>query len=112
MDELAQQTSTLAAETGDEDLNTDMSKMSVAERETMKDKMQMKSLLLEAWEGTIMKEFVMTYPPGLRGKYMQLAEKSGALVNHPWFVNFITYVIVLAGVLVGAQTWPHLSNDR
>jgi len=114
MDEIAKENEALGLGTvGDKDdkEEQDVMKMSNRQREQMKEKMQMKSLLLEAWEGTIMAEFQMDYPPGLKGWYMRVATRCGNLVEHPAFVNMITLVIILAGVLVGMQTWPSLADD-
>jgi len=111
MDELAKENEFLGADQDVDETEMTLANMSVRQREEAKDKLKMKSLLLEAWEGTILAEYVMQYPPGLRGKYMKISEKCGWLATHANFVNFITLVIILAGVLVGMQTWPSLQDN-
>ena len=55
--------------------------------------------------------FMSLTAPGLKGQYQRLAEKASALANHPTFVNFITIIIILAGVLVGMQTFEEFEDD-
>jgi len=52
-----------------------------------------------------------SYAKGLKGQYQWLAEKAGNLANAKWFVNFVTLVIVTAGVMVGLQTYAEYADD-
>ena len=47
----------------------------------------------------------------MKGKYQWLAEKCSALAEAKWFVNCITFIIILAGVMVGLQTFPDFEDD-
>ena len=96
----------------DDHKQKDTSTMGIRERADHKNEVVMKALLLEAWEGVIMSQTVETqFAPGLKGKYQWLAERMDELANHPTFVNFITGIIILAGVMVGMQTFPEFETD-
>ncbi len=92
--------------------NADMSTMSIREREEHKNQAIMRSLLLEAWSGTEVSGHVSSvYAKGLKGKYQQVAEKADELAKNTNFVNFITFIIILAGIMVGLQTWDEFADD-
>ena len=72
----------------------------------------MKQLLFEAWEGIKLENTdTSQYSPGCRGQYQRVAETMDYVVNHAIVVNFVTFVIVLAGVNVGMQTYPELEDN-
>ncbi|GMH61800.1 hypothetical protein TL16_g03339 [Triparma laevis f. inornata] len=90
----------------------DTSVMSLREREVHKADVVMKALLLEAWEGVQLNTKVENnFAPGIKGLYQALADKCNTLANNVTFVNFITFVIILAGVMVGMQTFPEYEDD-
>lgn len=96
----------------DDHENVDTSVMSLRERETHKADVVMKALLLEAWEGVQLNTKIESnFAPGLKGMYQALAEKCNNLANNTVFVNFITGIICLAGVMVGMQTFPKYEDD-
>mmetsp|Transcript_31661 Transcript_31661/g.62776 ORF Transcript_31661/g.62776 Transcript_31661/m.62776 type:complete len:1001 (-) Transcript_31661:3-3005(-) len=96
----------------DDHLKLDTSTMGIRDREALKNEVVMKALLLEAWEGVVMKSKVESnYADGIKGHYQWLAEKCSELAEAKWFVNLITLVIILAGVMVGLQTFPDFEDD-
>ena len=46
-----------------------------------------------------------------RKKWQKLSDQLETWVRSVYFVNFITFVIVLAGAIVGAQTYPSIEYD-
>jgi voltage-gated sodium channel len=46
----------------------------------------------------------------LADKYLRLSRICHSFAYHPGFVNFVTAVICLAGVLVGIQTYPSMED--
>jgi len=53
---------------------------------------------------------LLGYGEGCRGYYSQLAEKCKNFSDHPIFVNFVTLVILIAGVVVGFEKM--MKNER
>ncbi len=47
----------------------------------------------------------------VRNKWKKLSDQLETWVRSVYFVNFITFVIVLAGAIVGAQTYPSIEYD-
>ena len=47
----------------------------------------------------------------VRKKWTKLSDQLETWVRSVYFVNFITFVIVLAGAIVGAQTYPSIEYD-
>jgi voltage-gated sodium channel len=47
----------------------------------------------------------------VRNKWRKLSDQLETWVRSVYFVNFITFVIVLAGAIVGAQTYPSIEYD-
>ena len=44
--------------------------------------------------------------------YLKLSKFCSSSSNHPAFVNFITVIIVIAGVLVGVGTYPGMETNK
>ncbi|GMH84050.1 hypothetical protein TL16_g09799 [Triparma laevis f. inornata] len=71
---------------------------------------KMQRLMLGAWEGVDLtgmldEEVRKVFGNPVRQKYHDLSLKAKTIVEDTRFVNFITLVIVIAGALVGAQTY-------
>ena len=68
-----------------------------------------------AWEGVdftnLTIDDVKTFQNPIRQKYYDLSRKCKWLTENSNFNNFITIVIVIAGALVGLQTYPEFEED-
>jgi hypothetical protein len=80
-----------------------------AEAEKIQESSRMQKLLLGAWEGVdltdLMQEEEKAFSNPIRMKYYQLSRVAGTIAYDTRFVNFITIVIIIAGALVGIQTY-------
>lgn len=80
-----------------------------AEAEKIQESSRMQKLLLGAWEGVdltdLMQEEEKAFSNPFRTKYYQLSRVAGTIAYDTRFVNFITIVIIIAGALVGIQTY-------
>ncbi len=85
--------------------NWNKDRVSVAERKKMKDLQAMKTLLLQVWTqtGTFDDEYLHTEG---RLYYIihKLAELARAIIESPYFNNFITVIIILTAIVVGLET--------
>ncbi|KAJ0395133.1 hypothetical protein P43SY_004626 [Pythium insidiosum] len=85
-------------------------KLSAAER---RDRQKMREVLLQTWDEVDLTD-MLTMNQGdnnsLRGRYLLLAGRCTKLVEHPQFSGFITFVICMAGLMVGLQTSPALTD--
>ena len=87
-------------------------KISVAE---LNQQAKMKSVLLKAWDGTnqpaeVFKDESIESVPWKK-KYNRLAMLAKRFADYPLFDKTVTGVILMAGVLVGAQTYDHFAED-
>ncbi|KAF1324017.1 Voltage-gated ion channel, partial [Globisporangium splendens] len=84
--------------------------LSAAEK---RDRRKMREVLLATWDDCDLTD-ILTQKEGdnksLRGRYLQLANLTSKIVEHPKFANFVTLVIIMAGVLVGLQTSPEVED--
>jgi len=77
-----------------------------------REKARLKSLLLAAWDGTDVElgddsdNFT-----GWKKHYVKIAGFLEWLTEHPQFVNFVTFVILLAGIQVGLNTYESVAKD-
>jgi len=74
-----------------------------------REKRKMQRLLMQAWEGDIEKkpdseEDTVLYEWAIANMYHQLSKRALVIAEDTRFVNFITFVIVVAGVAVGIGT--------
>jgi len=75
----------------------------------------MKAVLLKAWDGTnepaevFEDESIQSVP--WKKMYNRLAMLAKRLADYPLFDKTVTAVILMAGVLVGAQTYDHFAED-
>jgi voltage-gated sodium channel len=90
--------------------------LSLKEREEIKAQRELNALLLQAWEGVQHVDSLhfddLGYSEGCMGYYSRLAELCKVITEHPIFVNFVTAVIVMAGVVVGLQTDEDIVHDH
>jgi len=79
------------------------------EVEKLEEANQMQKLLVGAWDGVdltdLMDDEKKTFSNPLRQKYHDFSHVAHAIAYDHRFVNFITLVIILAGALVGLQTY-------
>mmetsp|Transcript_21158 Transcript_21158/g.44099 ORF Transcript_21158/g.44099 Transcript_21158/m.44099 type:complete len:456 (+) Transcript_21158:598-1965(+) len=73
--------------------------------------MKMKMLLMAAWDGTEVDPTLNLGPDytGWKAPYAKMAGRLEWLTEHPKFQNFITFVILIAGLQVGFQTYEEES---
>merc|ERR1711871_606285 len=75
---------------------------------------RMRAVLLKAWDGVEI-DVVEFVDPSIgrvpwRRNYNALAKKAETIANAKWFENTITSVILVAGLLVGAQTYAAVDS--
>ncbi|GMI02942.1 hypothetical protein TrVE_jg10438 [Triparma verrucosa] len=78
---------------------------------------KMQRLMLGAWEGVDLsgmldEEVRKSFKNPVRQGYHDISLKAKLVVEDSRFVNFITLVIVMAGALVGIQTYPGWGEDE
>ena len=77
-------------------------------REEARERLKMKCVLMKAWDGIDLMSLLDEddeMGEGLSKHYVHLARKCEKVANSKWFQNTITIVILMAGVMVGAQTY-------
>jgi len=76
---------------------------------------RLKKLMWICWEGVDFTDLALddlkTFANPIRQRYYDLSRKLLWLTENANFNNFITYVIVVAGALVGLQTYPQFEED-
>ncbi|KAG7388645.1 Sodium channel protein type 2 subunit alpha [Phytophthora boehmeriae] len=98
-----------------EDLKDDMDpnkkgKLSAAER---KERQKMREVLMQTWDDCDLTD-ILTHGPAdsksIKGMYVRLAGYATQIVEHPKFSLFVTWVIILAGIMVGLQSEPQITT--
>ncbi|RLN56793.1 hypothetical protein BBJ29_004288 [Phytophthora kernoviae] len=85
-------------------------KLSAAER---KERQKMREVLMQTWDDCDLTD-ILSQGHGdsnsLKGKYVMLTGYAAKIVEHPKFSLFVTCVIILAGIMVGLQSAPEITN--
>jgi hypothetical protein len=87
------------------------------EDETAQEHKQMTTLLMSVWDGVDVEQLVdmvegETSGGGLRQMYSKLSVVMKIIADSKIFQNFIIFVILLAGTLVGLQTDKKFERDN
>jgi voltage-gated sodium channel len=84
-------------------------KLSAAEK---RDRQKMREVLMQTWDDCDLTDMLTQQldTSTLKGKYLKMSNFTSKMVDNPKFSNFITIVIILAGILVGLQTSDNVED--
>ncbi len=78
-----------------------------------REKAKMKALLMSAWDGSEVKDFeVGGQFTGWKKDYAKFASVMEKITEDARFTNFVTFIILLAGIQVGVNTYKEFSAEH